>query len=283
MANKRSDIVAITCSSCGGAVALEAGKTLPRCLYCGSEALDEGMLDERIEQPETFLPFGISDEEADAAFRKFTRSSIWYPNEIRQARLELEPLLLAAWTWAGLVETHYAGLVSASTASGKAPVTGSDITRLEGVVVPSSSALTRAELAAIAPFAYAEEQPYDVHTAGLMFEPGRLSRSMARSQALDQMARTHAAQLKAREGASSLNPATVLSDVDGRPVLLPVYIGVWRYGDQPYRVVINGQTGRLTGKAPISWLKIVAAVAGVLLLVALMALCMGLFAAVQGG
>jgi hypothetical protein len=31
-------------------------------------------------------------------------------------------------------------------------------------------------------------------------------------------------------------------------------------GDRPYRIVLNGQTGALTGTAPISWVKIAAAV-----------------------
>jgi len=146
---------------------------------------------------------------------------------------------------------------------------------MEGVVVPSSAALTRGELDAVAPFSYAEEVPYDVRTASMPFEPGTLSRSMARGAALDQMARRHAAVLREREGASSLNPATVLSDVAGRPVLLPVYVGVWRHGDQPYRVVINGQSGKHTGKAPISWLKVALVVGGVLGGLLLLLVCLG--------
>lgn len=276
MEREDADLVAITCTACGGAVALDAGQTLPRCLFCGSEAIEEEMLDESIEQPSTTLPFAIDEKGADEAFRAFARSSFWYPTAIRQAALELEPLLLAAWTWTGTVETHYAGLVSARTPSGKRPVTGSDTARMEGVVVPSSAALSLRELNAVAPFSYVEEVPYDPRTAGLPFEPGTLSRSMARGQALEQMASRHAALLRAREGASTLNPATVLSEVEGRPVLLPVYVGVWRHGDQPYRVVINGQNGKLTGKAPISWVKVALVVAGVFGALFVLVLCLGL-------
>ena len=263
MDQPHGELVAITCTACGGAVALEAGQTLPRCLYCGSEAIEEVPFDETIEQPTTNLPFVVDPQGADEAFRAFARSSFWYPKAIRDATLDLEPLLLAAWTWSGTVETHYAGLVRARSPSGKRPVTGSDVARMEDVVVPSSSAISRAELAAVAPFSYAEEVPYDVRTAGLPFEPGTVSRAMARADARAQMAQLHAAVLRKREGATSLNPATVLSSVEGRPVLLPVYVGVFRHGDQPYRVVINGQNGKLTGKAPISMAKVVLVALGV--------------------
>ena len=274
-----SEIVAVTCSSCGGAIALEAGKRVPRCVYCGSQALEVGALDERVEQPDRYIPFALSPEQADGIFRKFTRSSFWHPNAIRNATLELDRVLLAAWAWSGTVETHFAGLVPAASSSGKRPVTGSDIAQLEGVVVPSSTALNRAELAAIAPFQHTEEQPYDPHTAEDPFEPGRLSRSAARDQATAAMEQAHATRIRQRTGAKKLNVASVLTDVAGRPVLLPVYVGAWRYKDRVFRVVINGQTGRLSGKAPFSWLKLALVVGGVLGVCFLVMLCVGVLGA----
>ena len=278
MTDANRSIVAVTCEACGGAVAMEVGRALPACLYCGSEALTALSLDETIEQPETFLPFDLAADDADAAFRTFTRSSIWYPREIRHSALTLQPLFLASWTWTATIETHFAGLTKAATRSKKRPFTGRDIARFEGVVVPSSSALTRGELEAIAPYSYSAEQAYDPQESGVMFEPGRLSRSVSRAQATEQMGRRHADQIAAQHNALSLNPASVLSDVDGRPILLPVYIGTWRYKDRPYRVLINGQTGRLTGKAPISWIKVGLAVGIPLVVFGILFVAMAVFA-----
>jgi hypothetical protein len=55
-------------------------------------------------------------------------------------------------------------------------------------------------------------------------------------------------------------------------MLLPVWIMAYRYQDDVFRFLINGQTGRATGKAPVSWRKIVAAIsiAAVVLLVILL-------------
>ncbi len=265
-------IQAVTCRTCAGAVAMEAGRAVPRCLYCGSDALDVGELDERIEQPEHRIPFKISPEEADHVFRRFTRSSFWYPTEIRDARLKLERVLLAAWAWSGDLETHYTGLVQAATASGKRPIAGVENGRLEGIVVPASTALTQAELSHIAPFEHAEEEPFDPGVDAEPFEPGLLSRSAARERATAAMAAAHAGQIAKAQQASGVKASSLLRSVQGRPVLLPVYIGAWRFKDQVFRVVINGQTGRLSGKAPISLVKValvVAAVLGALLLVAL--------------
>lgn len=43
-------------------------------------------------------------------------------------------------------------------------------------------------------------------------------------------------------------------------VLLPVWIATYRHGDKLMRLLVNGQTGRCIGRAPISWGKVTAAI-----------------------
>jgi hypothetical protein len=52
------------------------------------------------------------------------------------------------------------------------------------------------------------------------------------------------------------------------PVLVPVWIVAYRYQGQVYRLILNGQTGKATGKAPLSWIKIILASVSALLLLA---------------
>jgi ABC-type Fe3+ transport system permease subunit len=44
-------------------------------------------------------------------------------------------------------------------------------------------------------------------------------------------------------------------------VLLPVWSVAYRYREQVYRFLLNGQTGKATGQAPTSWQKVIIAVA----------------------
>jgi hypothetical protein len=55
------------------------------------------------------------------------------------------------------------------------------------------------------------------------------------------------------------------TDESWRYVLLPVYLTTYRYEDQPYQVMINGQTGVVAGQRPVDWLKIWFVVAALLL------------------
>ena len=39
-------------------------------------------------------------------------------------------------------------------------------------------------------------------------------------------------------------------------ILLPVYIATYKFNDQAYQMMINGQTGTTAGQKPVAWWKI---------------------------
>jgi len=59
-----------------------------------------------------------------------------------------------------------------------------------------------------------------------------------------------------------------IESMSSEPVLLPVWIMAYRYKDRVFRFLVNGQSGKATGQAPVSWLKMLA-VAGIILAVIL--------------
>jgi hypothetical protein len=54
--------------------------------------------------------------------------------------------------------------------------------------------------------------------------------------------------------------------------LLPAFVLSYRYRDKLYRFLINGQTGKIAGDKPISPWRIASLVAGVVFVIALVAL-----------
>jgi hypothetical protein len=53
---------------------------------------------------------------------------------------------------------------------------------------------------------------------------------------------------------------TRYSNITFKHVLLPVWLASYRYQNKPFRVVINGRTGQVTGERPYSAWKIAFAV-----------------------
>jgi hypothetical protein len=71
---------------------------------------------------------------------------------------------------------------------------------------------------------------------------------------------------------------TQVSGVTFKHVLLPVWVGAYRYRGRVYRIVINGRTGAVKGERPWSAWKIALAVA-----LGLAAVGLGLWLAAQAG
>jgi hypothetical protein len=68
------------------------------------------------------------------------------------------------------------------------------------------------------------------------------------------------------------------SDYSGQTfkhVLVPVWVLAYNYGSSTYQVVVNGYTGAMAGKHPLSWIKITFAVLAVLLVILIFSLFSG--------
>ena len=60
-----------------------------------------------------------------------------------------------------------------------------------------------------------------------------------------------------------------IDDVTFKHILLPIWVAAYKYRGQSYRFVVNGQTGRVQGERPWSWIKITLAVLAALVIIAL--------------
>ncbi|MCA9493852.1 MAG: hypothetical protein KC621_28170 [Myxococcales bacterium] len=273
-----AELAAVRCSGCGGTVRMVAGRAMPRCLFCGADASDLVPTEppEGIEAPVGQLPFVTTASQARQSFQAFATSSIWYPDDLRSAKLELRPLLLPAWAWSGEVETHWTGLVSATTRSGKAPVSGVDHVRFEQILVPASRTLRMTELASLGAWDETALEVFDPDTCEHPMELSELTRSAARQRAQQNMESRHRAAIERDHGLRKIRVSSLVTELDGRPVMVPVFIGAYRYGDRTFRVLVNAQSGRFVGTAPRSWIKMFAAFA--LVVVVIVGLVLGVMA-----
>lgn len=260
MSGSTPALSAVRCNGCGGAVAMEVGRTVPSCVFCGREDLSPMDLPESVEPPVSYQAFEIDRSGATGVFNQFVRSSIWYPRDLAKAVLDAHPVFLPAWLWSARMETHYTALVRAGTRSGKRPISGQETAQVRGVLVPASSTLRPGELDALSPFHLRREIPFDAASMPGPFEVGELTRTGAWSRAEPRLRRLAEDRIGKRVGSSRLHGSHLAHDRQGRPVLLPVWIGAYRHEGRLYRVVINGQTGLVSGDAPISKTKVILAV-----------------------
>ncbi len=254
----------IQCDACGGSVVFDAGREAARCLFCGSVLLraDEGA---EVPAPDAMLPFALPREQADVRFRSWARSSWWYAEPLRRLSIELQAVMLPVWRFDAALETHWAGLVSARTRSGARPRAGVEHAELS-TLVPASLGLHEEELRALQPFREGEATRFD---PGLPHEVPALSERAAAEVARDLMLVEHRARIIKTHRLKRCQCSAATRIREARLLMVPIYIGSFRYRDKPWRFVINAQTGRVTGRAPLDRGKIVMAALAVLAAVGL--------------
>lgn len=276
----------LRCQACAGAVVWDAAQLGAACLFCGTVALELVIASEPVPSPEVVLPVVVSRASAEQRFRAWASKSWFRPPALRTAEVALHLLLLPAWRFHARLETHWAGLRPAATRSGKTPVAGVEQLELT-TMVPASTGLSQAELAALQPFDESQARPWrgavdlavdssaDLDDTGsgegveTIWEPPALTKRGARSQAHHELAESHRRRLARERGLVSARVSAVIEDRDVRLLLVPIYIGTFRFRDRPWRFLVNGQTGEVVGKAPLDWRKVFALVVLALAIVGL--------------
>jgi hypothetical protein len=258
----------VRCSACGGSVVYDVGRQGGTCMFCGSIALSAVAVEEPLPVPHAVVPLEVDGATADARFRAWSRSSWWYPAELRALRIEVRAMLLPAWRFSSQLESHWAGLERAATRSGKRPRSGQSHAETT-VMVPASGGVSGGELHALEPYDEARAHAWDAAAAALPWEPPATTEQGAREQAHATMARWHASVIAGEQHLTSCNVSPVIDDRDVRLLMVPIHIGAFRYRDRPWRFLINGQTGKVVGEAPIDRIKVALVGLGSVALVAL--------------
>jgi hypothetical protein len=196
------------------------------------------------------------------------------------------PIYVPYWVFDADTHTYWTADSSHTPPGARAdwyPVCGQHEGQYTGLLVGASAALTGAETAALCPFDLTPAVPPEkVDLQNITFErftvPRKYARPLAR-QGLESLESTACEELvpgKCRNMHVNLR----ITNLASRPMLLPVWIMAYRYRDQVFRFLANGQSGRSTGQAPVSYRKIGAAIAIAAIIILLILLW--LFAASGG-
>ncbi|MCH9684112.1 MAG: hypothetical protein K0V04_21945 [Deltaproteobacteria bacterium] len=247
-----SAVQVIQCDACGGSVVYDASAHAARCLFCGSVSLHADDGGEAMLEPHGMLPFDVTRKAADEQFRRWARSSWWHVESLRRMSIQLEPLQLPIWRFDATLETHWAGLVGADTRSGSKPRAGVEHAELS-TVVTASMGMRDEELAALQPFAEGASTRFD---RSLPHEVPALSERAASLVARKQLLADHRRRIMRARDLQRCRCSAVVRVREARLLMVPIFIGSFRYRDRPWRFVVNGQTGSVTGKAPLDRRKI---------------------------
>ena len=277
------------CSGCGASMSYDASAGALRCPFCGSEKL-AARPDAKILSPKRVVPFAIARDAATAKLRSWLGEGFWRPGDLSQQALvvSMTAVYVPAWVFGAKTHTFWTADTSKTPPGALAawfPLFGEHRGGHAGLLVGASSALTPNELAEISPFDLSTGvAPAAVDLDNITVEQFSVGRKYARPLARQGLEGLEAAVCERSYvpgRCRNLKVNVLLEGLTSEPALLPVWIMAYRYREQLFRFLVNGQTGKASGQAPISLRKIFAVIGIVLLAFAALLLCMGFAAVVR--
>lgn len=277
----------VRCTRCGATESLDPGLAATSCAFCGTATIVDTPADPLMVRPEGIVPFAIDQRNALTRFRDWI-GKLWFrPGDLRQKATvdSLRGVYIPFWTFDA--ETH--SVWRAEAGFHENVRRGSSTERrtrwewrqgvlekaFDDVPVPASRGLQPLETRPIEPFPTADLTPFDPrYLPGFVAEEVGVDLEHGWAFAKQRM------QLEVRAACAAAVPGdthrnlqvqTEFSEVGYKGALLPVWIAAYQYGGKTYRFLVNGATGKVAGKAPVSWPKILIAVGTVLLLLLIFA------------
>lgn len=301
------------CQGCGSEVSVDPDQRSYVCPFCDSSYVVEFSPDQSGRQrPEFVIGFAVTKEDAQQKFREWLAASGWHrPGDLQRAAVvdRLRGVYLPFWTFSMLAQSAWGARIgehwyrtetyTETDAQGRTTTKTRQVQETEwwdlagrhhryysGYLVSGSRGLPQTEALEIGPFNLPALRRYAAHyLAGWACEEYSVPPQEAFERCQQEFYRREQANVAAflpGDTHSNLQVTTEFSQITSDLCLLPVHVLTYRYGGKVYRFLVNGQTGRVTGERPISWLRILLAIGAVALAVLLVIGVVALVQALKG-
>ena len=284
----------LDCPSCGAQTRFEGHVVGDRCAFCASPLLVDQSHVERLIRAQAVLPFALDKAAAQRVFSRWVGSRWFAPNALKATVREadgVKGLYLPWWTYDANTVTTYrgergtqrrvqenrpnatarAGAATTRVVTDWSPATGAVPVSFDDILIAGSPSiaphlarvLDQWDLSRLRP-------PADDLLAGFGVEVYRTGLEAGFGQARARMQPAIDAAIRRDIGGDVQRihaRQSVVDDIRFKHLLMPVWIGSYRFGGKPYQIVVNGQSGEVEGDRPWSAWKIVLAVLLVLIVV----------------
>jgi hypothetical protein len=256
----------LTCEQCGMVIILPAGQTADTCPYCASNRFISSPTLMELVDPQLIGVFKIDPQKAGDSIKDWLNKGLLAPDNlaIQHAGLQLHPAYYPFWIFSGALEIPW--FYEDNTGSRRLPVwetrSGSHFEMFKNVLIPGLRKMPAAEIASVEPFnldELVEFSPdflagwlaltYDHPLADASLRAREIVIKNVKSNLSNQVEPDHP---KRNFGTG----AGKWSGLTYKLALLPIYIGNYPFQGKRYRLYVNGQTGKVSGKKPLDSLKV---------------------------
>lgn len=265
---ERLDFKVYNCATCGAEILTDKYTTATFCSYCGNPALMEDRI-EGILRPSYVIPFSIDKNKAMDIFGKWTGKGLLTPSEFKSRNTleKMTGMYVPYWMYDVRVHVDMNARCTRTTRSVKgnyeyiythnySVIRGAD-GQYKKVPADASEKLDDGMMDLLEPFNYGGMVDFQEHyLQGYQAERYNFKAEGIADRAIKRV--SGYAERDVRQSISGYETVNVLSKnvntemTDAKYAMLPMWMLNYRYRDKDYMTVINGQTGKLVGRLPIS-------------------------------
>ncbi len=262
---------AYSCPSCGAELICEETTAATACPYCGNTAIVPGQFSGAL-RPDYVLPFRLDKNAAVAAIKLYYKGKRLLPSTFsKSSRIDkIQGIYVPFWMFDGEVtaDVKFHATRTHSHRSGDYEViqtqhfdvSRSGVVSFERIPVDASRKLPDDYMDSIEPYDYSDLKPFsNVYLPGFLADKYDVSVEESTKRA-DKRAENTAVD-KLREDVTGYSGCTELSRKISLKrgkvsyAMLPVYLLNISWKEKKFLFAVNGQTGKVSGNLPISWLK----------------------------
>lgn len=283
----------VKCQSCQAITVFEPTRAAQRCDFCGSSALIPAEQSQAPIRPESLLEFKLAEADVRDRVRAWYGSRWFAPNALKSRALTdtVHGLYIPYWTFDAQVhadwtaESGYYYYVSESYTDAQGRRQTRQVRKIRwedssGVLDHFFDDELVAASRGVNPELLRKIEPFPTTTDLKHYDPGFLSGWVVEQYRIDLTAAAQHSREVMDGKLQQLCAAQVPGDTQRnlqvaadyaaqtfKHILVPVWVLAYNYGSRTFQVVLNGYTGAIAGKHPLSWIKITLAILAALTLV----------------
>lgn len=251
-----------TCTSCGGELSVNGVEASTFCAYCGQPTIVFSRVSQEM-MPKFILPFRIQKDQAVGAIREKLRKGIFVPNEIKNFEVEkVRGIYIPYW----LFDVYYYDnqYLRGTVGSGKNKKIKYYIREADcdfkGLTCDASKILNDESSQRLEPYDLRGLKNFDVgYLSGFYSDQYDMKKEQLFGVAVERTKELFDEQVKKSVNASGV---TIISNNPKYEIkraeyaFLPAWFLTFRYKNEPYTMLVNGQTGKVVGAVPFAKAKL---------------------------
>jgi hypothetical protein len=274
-------------------IILPPGQTADSCPYCGSNRFITSTTLMELVDPQVIALFKIDPQKAEESIKTWLGKGVLSPDNLASshAGIRLHPAYYPFWIFEGTLEVPW--FCDVNVGSSRLPQweahSGSQFEMFKHVLIPGIRKMSPADIAGIEPFNLSDLVEFSpdflAGWVALTYDHPLADASLlAREKVLKKVKLTLSSLVELNHPKRNFSTgAGKWSGLTYKLALLPIYIGNYAFQGKPYRLFINGQTGKVGGKKPVDNLKLaMLSIAGFLLLIVILVVILFLWRMLNG-